>query len=129
MAGITFDSGPLIAFDRRERKAEAYVKLAQQRNLTMTTSAAAVAEVWRDGSRNAQLARALRFIQVVSLDQALAREAGELLGATESNNTIDAIITVTAASRGSDVVTGDPEDFEPLCSAAGVRVISYRDLR
>lgn len=61
------DSGALIAIDRRERAVGAKLRILRIRGAPLRTSAAAVAQVWRNGSRQANLARVLAGIGIGSL--------------------------------------------------------------
>jgi hypothetical protein len=75
--------------------------------------------VWRDaGGRQALLARLLRSVVVVSIDEALGRRAGELLGRSNHTDPIDAAV-VLIARDGEVVLTSDPDDLRPLAEAAG----------
>ena len=81
-----------------------------------------VAQVWRDPSgHQALLARALRSIEVRSVDEDLARRAGVLLGRTSTNDAIDATLVLLAAD-GDDILTSDPEDIARLVAATSRRV-------
>jgi len=58
----------------------------------------------------------------VPLDEEAAHTAGALLGKTRTKDVTDAAVAALAAQRGADVVTDDPDDIQPLLSAAGARV-------
>lgn len=78
--------------------------------------AGALAQVWRDGSRQAVLARLLRqdHVEVVPLDDAAARAAGQLCGATQTSDVIDASVVLCARARHQPVLTSDPDDLRRL---------------
>ncbi len=66
------------------------------------------------------LARFLRIdeVEVVPLDDQLARACGELCGATETSDIIDASVVILARLRGDHIVTSDPRDLrrlDPTC--------------
>jgi hypothetical protein len=83
------------------------------------THGGVVAQVWRGGGgRQAQLARALRGIDVAALDDAVGRAAGVLLGRTGSKDAVDAALVALAADDDR-VVTSDPGDIRRLVAAAG----------
>jgi len=50
------NSGALIAIDKRDRKVGAMLRVLQREGVPVRTSAAAVAQVWRDGHRQAKAA-------------------------------------------------------------------------
>lgn len=79
---LVLDAGALIAVDRRDRTVGAMLRVAQQERVPVRTSAAAVAQVWRDGTRQATLARTITGIATASLDLETARRLGALLGAS-----------------------------------------------
>jgi predicted nuclease of predicted toxin-antitoxin system len=73
--------------------------------------------VWRS-ARQANLGRALKLCAVERVDDALAREAGELCAASGSRDAVDAIVVASAARRRSTVVTSDLVDLSRLASCA-----------
>lgn len=111
MAGLTLDSGALIAFERRDRRVLAHLKEAQGRGADLTVPAAVVAEVWRGGPRAARLSMLLAACVVEPLSERLARSAGEALAAVAGAGTIDAIVMASAATRRDRVLTSDPGDL------------------
>jgi hypothetical protein len=92
--------------------------VAQHGGLELRTTGAVVAEVWRDaGGRQASLARLLKAVDVRPVDRRLGQEAGVLLGAAGTTNTVDATV-VAAASTGDRIPTSDPRDIRQLVSAS-----------
>jgi hypothetical protein len=81
-----------------------------------------LAEVWREGTRQANLARALKATERADCTEAVAKRAGELLAATGGNNAMDAIVVATAEQRRASVVTGDPHDLGQLATHSQPRV-------
>lgn len=95
------------------------LRVVQEARLPVRTSAAVVAQVWRDGGRQANLARVLAGVEVRSLDGRDGKRAGELLARTGSADVVDAHLTLLA--RPDDrVLTSDPEDIGRLLAARGV---------
>lgn len=124
MAGVTLDSGALIAFERNDRRAIAHLKEAQQRGLELTVPTVVVAEAWRGGARSARIGALLKACVVEPLQEELARRAGEAVGAVKDAGVIDAIVMCSAAQRADRVLTSDAGDLERLQSViAGVGVI------
>jgi len=124
MAQVSFDSGVLIALDRGEVQAWAWLKRAEQHGEPPLVSAAAVAEAWRDGRQQARLVVALRLCDVRLVDEPLARRAGEALSATGGDDPVDALVAATAAGDGALLVTGDPDDMRVFAEGhfRGLRV-------
>jgi hypothetical protein len=73
-------------------------------------------QVWRDGARQARLARLLRGCEVESVDEPIARAAGQLLGRSRTADGVDAVVVLCAARRGGVVYTSDPDDLTHLAA-------------
>lgn len=114
MAGLTLDTGALIAIDRGDERVRAWLELAFDKGQMPVASAVAVAEAWRDGATQVLLARMLKRIEVEDVDESLARRAGELMGRTNTDDPVDAIVAASAALRGDHVLTSDPGDMQKL---------------
>jgi predicted nucleic acid-binding protein len=119
---VTLDAGPLIAFEQRDRRVEAWLAEALDRGVVMSVPAPVVAEVWRGGPRAARVARALGFCAVAPIGEITAKYAGLLLGHAALDATVDALVVASAAERGDRLLTADPDDMRPLADAAGVDV-------
>ena len=125
MAGMTLDSGALIALERADRRIWVHLKEAASRKLPRTVSAAALAEVWRGGVRSARLAQFLATCSVEPVSETLARAAGEALAVVRRGDTIDALVMASAAQRGDAVLTSDPDDLGRLQACfRNVRIVS-----
>ena len=124
--GWTLDSGALIAADRNDRR---YWRAVAQADEGFNVPAIVLAEVWR-GGRNANLARALNGCDLESLDVELAKAAGILCGRTGTDDPVDALVVASAARRGDDIITTDPDDLRALAAVAeGVgRILDLNDL-
>jgi hypothetical protein len=116
MSGLTLDAGALIAFERNDRRVVGLIARALQLELELAVPAGVVGHVWRDGRRQVRLARLLGSsdVQIESLDDQRAREAGQLCGLRRTADVIDASVVLCARSRGHRVVTSDPEDLQRL---------------
>lgn len=110
--GWTLDSGALIAAERNDRR---YWKASSESDETFTVPAIVLTEVWR-GARNANLARALSGCDLEALDVELAKAAGMLCGRAGTDDPVDALVVASAARRGDDIVTTDPEDLRALAA-------------
>jgi len=120
--GVTFDTGMLIALERRHAGALALLRACRLSRAPITIPAAVVAEWWRGTHR--------ALLEVGSLEPltpALAQRAGELLATTRGSNAVDATVVASAAQRGDLVVTGDAGDLRPLAACVdGVAVEGLR---
>ena len=112
MAGVSFDTAVLIALERRESGAWAWMRRALERGAPPLVSTAALAVAWR-GRRQTWLATALRGCEIAPVSEAIARTAGVACGAT-GTGAIDAIVAATAAARGATLLTADLADMHML---------------
>jgi len=113
---LVLDAGALLAWDRRDRAVAARLEAARRRGLDLRTTAIVLAQVWRDGARQANLARLLKGTEVVAVDEQLGREAGALLARSGTDDPIDATVVIVAAP-GDRVLTSDPGDIRLLADA------------
>lgn len=124
MAGVTLDSGALIAFERGDRRVLIHLKELQLRDADLTVPSVVLAEVWRGGRRSARVAALLGACRIDPLHEDQARRAGEALAAVEEAAVIDAIVMASAARRGDHVLTSDVDDLNRLrAQFPGVRVV------
>lgn len=116
IAEYVLDAGALIAYERGDRRLRALVRLAEAGDAAMWTSAAVVAQVWRDGARQARLARLLGagVVHEVALDAIAARTVGELCGRRGGKDVVDAHVVTLAAPSTRRAVTSDPDDLAAL---------------
>jgi hypothetical protein len=114
--GLTLDAGALIALDRGDRRVLFLLQLAHADRRPIRIPAGVLGQVWRNGSRQALLARFLRAreVEIIALDDTLARAAGELCGAAGTSDVIDASVMLVARTHGDGVLTSDPGDLRRL---------------
>ena len=114
--GITFDTGALIALERRGRRMTAVLKAAHEDDLLITVPAAVLVEWWRGQPKN--VASVLDAVRVELLTDRLARIAGLALSSCPGSvGAIDAIVMASAAQRGDHVYTSDLNDLQALQGA------------
>ena len=113
MEGLTFDTGALIALERRQRRMLVVWERATERALRITVPFVVVAEWWRGQGR--KLGRILDAVQVEPGTRALAEAAGVALAAMDHGpSVVDAIVMASAAQRGDIVYTSDFADLSRL---------------
>jgi hypothetical protein len=115
------DAGALVAIDRDERAIHDLLGSAKARR----TSCAVVAQVWREGAKQARLALALKGVEVVPLDGAADRRIGELLRDSGTSDVVDGHVALLTRS-GDHVITSDPRDLARLLDVRGVRADVHR---
>ena len=126
MAVLVLDAGVLIAHERGDRSPAAWLDRAAREGVDIAVVAPTIAEVWRDGSRQARVTRLLNACRIIDCDRQLARTAGEIMARANSRETLDAIIVAAAATIAGVVLTDDLSDLRPLGAAAGVRIVPLR---
>ena len=121
-SGIVLDAGALIALDRGDKRMIALLQRALAQGRVFRVPAGVVGQAWRNGRVQATLARFLRSeeVQIIPLDEQLARSCGELCGATNSPDVIDASVVILAKERRDPIVTSDPNDLRRLDPSAQI---------
>jgi predicted nucleic acid-binding protein len=114
--GITLDAGALIALARGDKRLIALLHRALAQRLKLRVPSGVVGQAWRDGRTQVTLARFLRIdeVEIIPLDEQLARACGELCGAKGTADIIDASIVILARQRGDHIVTSDPRGLRRL---------------
>lgn len=79
-----------------------------------------MAQVWRDGSRQANLARILAGVRSIGLLPEDSRGLGTLLAASKTSDVVDAHLA-SLARAGDQVLTSDPDDITHLLDTRRVR--------
>jgi hypothetical protein len=123
--GIVMDAGALIALDRGDKRMIALLQRAVTQGRAFRVPAGVVGQVWRDGRVQVTLSRFLRSagVEVIPLDEQLARSCGELCGATNTRDIVDASVVLLARERLDPIVTSDPDDLRHLDPGAQIIAI------
>lgn len=127
MSDATFDTGALIALERRSQRIRQVVTRAVVLGVRISVPVAVVTEWWR--GRTDAREQILSFLEVEPLSEGIAKAAGEAIAAVPGATAIDAIVMASAAARGAVVYTSDVDDLERLRSHfPGVRVFGVGGL-
>lgn len=119
MAALVLDAGALIAVDRDDRESVAMLRVAALNGIDLRSNGAVIAQAWReDGGRQARLARLLKAVEVVAVNDSLGRQAGVLLGKAGTSDPVDGTVVAIALS-GDRIVTSDAGDIAKLVAASG----------
>lgn len=113
---VVLDSGAVTAGAQGDVRVRAELTLAEQIGAELHVSSVTLTEVLRGHPRDARTHALLSGMSKEAVTPELGRAAGELLGRAARNDTVDAIVAVTAGTVGSRVrlVTGDPLDLGAL---------------
>jgi predicted nucleic acid-binding protein len=114
--GITFDTGALLAIERRSRRMQALLDEIDRNDIGIAVPAGVVAQAWRGGPRQARIATLLadERTQVLPLDDAFARAVGLACGRCGHSDVVDVSVALCAKSRDGRVVTSDPDDLRAV---------------
>lgn len=122
---LVLDAGALIAYEHGDRTVRAFLERAGRTRVEVRTTTGAVAQVWRDGARQARLTLLLKGLLEVELTRERARRIGMLLRHADERDVIDGSI-VEAAVDGDEILTTDPDDIATLAEHSGKNLIVTR---
>ena len=122
MAGVTYDTGALVAAERNDRRMWALHAGFLAEEVAPVVPAPVVAEAWRSGARQASLSRLLALCEVEPLSEDQARRVGVLAGKAGHDDTSTVTVVEGAARRGDAVVTSNQQDIRRIAAATGVRL-------
>ncbi len=117
---LILDAGALIALEKGDRAVGILLDREREVRGQILIPVGALAQVWRDGSRQVRLARFLNSAEaeVVGLNAAHAKAAGELCGRRGTNDVIDASVVILARETRGYIATSDPADISHLDPSA-----------
>ena len=113
LAASVFDASALIAIERRDAWIRGFLRT---RLGPIFVPAPVLARAWRDGARQASLARflAAKGTVVETLDELSARAIGTILGQSGTTDVVDASVVLAARRHRALVLTGDAEDLRRI---------------
>lgn len=115
------DAGVFLAVEKHDRRVGAMLRDLQRRRVPIHTSSAIIAQVWRDGRRQARIAQLLGGVRVRALAPDDDRRTGELLALARTNDIVDAHVALLA-DDDDVLLTSDPRDLGHLVRVRRVRV-------
>lgn len=111
-AAITFDTGALIALERRKERAMKVYVHAKERGFVVATPNVTIAEWWRGRSDRREAVWGGLLVEPPS-DETV-KLAGLALGKVRGATAVDAIVAAFAAQRTGIIYTSDVTDFQSL---------------
>ena len=113
---VVLDAGALIAFERNDARLRTLVELAMKHGGVLHAPAGVVAQVWRNGKRQARLARLIGsgVVRVQILDLAEAQATGALCGSSKTSDVVDGSVVLLARRERGKVVSSDPDDLRRI---------------
>lgn len=123
---LVLDAGAFVALEAGDELLAARLRRERVAGRSPVTHGGVIGQVWRGGHRRqAGLARALGYVEVVPLDDTLGRRAGLLLGQAGAADVVDAAL-VLLAYDGDRIITSDPVDLGRLAEAADKDIEIFR---
>jgi len=99
MAGVTYDTGALVAAERNDRRMWALHAGFLAEDVVPVVPAPVLAQAWRGGSRQASLSRLLAMCEVEPLSERQARDVGVLAGKAGHDDIVDVTVVEGAIRR------------------------------
>lgn len=118
---LVLDFGALIGIERNDRRIAGLIELGRRAGAGLVTVAPVIAQAWRNGTRQAQLARSLSMIDVRGTGLPEAKAAGELLAGSGTCDAIDALVAM-ATVPGDQLLTSGPNDLRALVAERAIPV-------
>ena len=122
MAGVTYDTGALVAAERNDRAMWALHAGFLAEEVVPVVPSPVLAEAWRGGGRQASLSRLLAMCEVEPMSEDQARRVGVLAGRSAHDDIVDVAVVEGAARRRDAVVTSNDAHIRAIAEAAGARL-------
>lgn len=116
---VILDAGGILALSRGDGDARAALERARAEKYVVVIPTPVLAEVHRGGRDRDQVERVVNKVDgLLPTSGETARRAGELLGASGTEDPVDAIVVAEAlAAVPSVIITSDPGDLRRLLQA------------
>lgn len=121
---LVLDADGLAKLAAGDPQVRTVFEIARRHRRHIVTAATTLTEVLRGGPRDAAVHRLLGDVEVIAIDKAAGRAAGELLGRlglSGHRNALDALVAVVALAQRRPVLllTSDPRDLGRLTEEPG----------
>lgn len=125
MTGVVYDTGALLAAERRDARLWALHDEALARDVAPLVPVVVLAQAWRGGPQ-AAMSRLLRGCRVEPDTEAVGRAAGRACAVAGTADVVDALVIILALLHGAAVFTSDPGDLGAIADALNVQVRLHR---
>lgn len=122
MAGVTYDTGALVAAERNDRQMWALHAGFLAEEIVPIVPAPVLAEAWRGGARQASLSRLLAMCEVEPMDEDQARRVGTLAGRARHDDVVDLSVVEGAVRRRDAIVTSNQGDIGLIAKATSSKL-------
>ncbi len=121
MVSIVYDTGALLAAERRNPDFLALHDELTAARIRPIVPVVVLAQAWRGGPQH-QISRVLKACNIVPDDERTGRAAGVACAASGTADVVDAIVVATAVRHQAPVVTSDPGDLTHIAESIGVKI-------
>lgn len=122
MAGVTYDTGALLAAGRNDRRMWALHAGFLSEEIVPVVPAPVLAEAWRGGSRQASLARLLAVCEIEPMTERQAKDVGVLAGRATHDDVVDVTVVEGAIRRRHAVVTSNERHIRKIANAVRIEL-------
>lgn len=112
MAGVTYDTGALIAAERNDRRMWALHAAFLAEEVIPVVPAPVLAEAWRGGPRQASLARLMAMCAIEEMTEQQAHAVGILAGKSGHDDIVDVTVVEGAVRRRDAIATSNRGHIE-----------------
>ncbi len=124
MAAIVYDTGALLAAERRNPDFLALHDELTAARIRPIVPVVVLAQAWRGGPQH-QISRVLKACDIAPDDERIGRAAGMACAAAGTADAVDAIVVATAVRHQAPVVTSDPGDLTYIAESIGVKILLF----
>ena len=121
MATIVYDTGALLAAERRNPDFLALHDELTAARIRPIVPVVVLAQAWRGGPQH-QISRVLKACDIAPDDERTGRAAGIACAASRTADVVDAIVVATAVRHQAPIVTTDPGDLTHIAESIGVKI-------
>lgn len=121
MATIVYDTGALLAAERRNPDFLALHDELTAARIRPIVPVVVLAQAWRGGPQH-QISRVLKACDIIPDDERTGRAAGVACAASGTADVVDAIVVATAVRHQAPVATSDSGDLSHIAESIGVKI-------
>jgi len=121
VASIVYDTGALLAAERRNPDFLALHDELTAARIRPIVPVVVLAQAWRGGPQH-RISRVLKACDIIPDDDRTGRAAGVACAASGTTDVVDAIVVATAVRHQAPVVSSDPGDLSHIAESIGVKI-------
>ncbi len=122
MNGVTYDTGALIAAHCNDRRMWSLHAGFLAEEVSPTVPTPVLAEAWRGGGRQANLARFLALCSLEPMNEQQAKSVGVLAGKSDHQDIVDVTVVEGAIRRHDAIVTKNHTHISKIVDAVRAKI-------